>query len=274
MSSSSLPLVRGQFFSFRQNGPFYCFYRRALLFRLQERRLLPDSKVETYPADPRSKTIKLSDAAVSRSLRSVRDSVVYGARVHCLVWPRLRPSGVHPMWCWRDTRVRALKRLCRQVLCTLSVVLVLVWLLACEVQEIGSVSFSASSLVRKWLPVGLLGDDFRKLSSYSRQSTEPFRGGLHISCVKVGLGSRGCSWVALLDEYGLSTVQYISRSLACACSPERYSSRIFLPGDDFRRHFHLQYFLLGSTLDTHSPIRVLDVGCSFARVFLVCSGSC
>ena len=33
-------------------------------------------------------------------------------------------------------------------------------------------------------------------------------------------------------------------------------------------------FLLGSTLDTRSPIRVLIAGGSFARVFLVCSGSC
>ena len=87
---------------------------------LQERRLWPDSKVETYPADSRSKTIKSSDAAFYRSLRSVRDSVVYGARVHCLVQPHLRPSGVHKMWCWRDTRARALVRLCLQVLCPLS----------------------------------------------------------------------------------------------------------------------------------------------------------
>ena len=50
----------------------------------------------------------------------------------------------------------------------------LVCLPAYGVQEIGSVSLSASSLVRKWLPVGLLGDDFRKLSSHSGQSTEPF----------------------------------------------------------------------------------------------------
>ena len=59
-------------------------------------------------------------------------------------------------------------------MCTLSVVLVLVCLPAYGVQEIGSVSLSAISLVRKWLPFDLLGDDFRKLSSYSRQSTEPF----------------------------------------------------------------------------------------------------
>ena len=92
-----------------------------------------------------------------------------GARVHCLVRPHLRPSGVHTLWCWRDTRVGALIRFC-----TLSVVLVLVCLPACGVQETGSVSLSALRLVRKWSPVGLLGDDFRKLSSYSRQSTEPF----------------------------------------------------------------------------------------------------
>ena len=170
--------------------------------------------------------------------------MVYGARVHCLVRLHLRPSGVHMMWCWRDTRVRALIRLSRQVLCTLSAVLVLVCLPACGVQEIGSVSLSASSLVRKWLPVGLLRDDFRKLSSYSLQSTEPFRGGSHISNVKVDLGSRGRSWVALPDEYGLSTVPYISRSLSCACSPERYSSRIFLPEDYFRRRFHYDIFCL------------------------------
>ena len=35
--------------------------------------------VKAYPADPRSKTIKLSDAAVRRSLRSVRDSVVWSS---------------------------------------------------------------------------------------------------------------------------------------------------------------------------------------------------
>ena len=96
-----------------------------------------------------------------------------GARVHCLIWPHLRPSGAHPMWCWRDTRVGPLIRLCGQILRTLSVVLVLVCLPACGVQDTGSVSVSALSLVRKWLLVDLLGDDFRKLSSYSSQSTEP-----------------------------------------------------------------------------------------------------
>ena len=49
-----------------------------------------------------------------------------GARVHCLIWPHLRPSGAHPMWCWLDTRVGALIRLCGQILRTLSVVPVLV----------------------------------------------------------------------------------------------------------------------------------------------------
>ena len=77
-------------------------------------------------------------------------------------------------WCWRDTRVGALIRLCGQVICTLSAVLVLVCLPAYGVQEIGSVSLSSIRLVRKWLPFDLLRDDFRKLSSYSRQSTEPF----------------------------------------------------------------------------------------------------
>ena len=42
------------------------------------------------------------------------------------------PFRCHPMWCWRDTRVRALIRLCGQVLCTLSVVLVLACLPACS----------------------------------------------------------------------------------------------------------------------------------------------
>ena len=32
---------------------------------------------------------------------------------------------------------------------------------------------SALSLVRKWLLVDLLGDDFRKLSSYSSQTSDP-----------------------------------------------------------------------------------------------------
>ena len=38
--------------------------------------LVRSCDVKTYPADPRSKKIKLSDVAVRRSLRSVRDSVV------------------------------------------------------------------------------------------------------------------------------------------------------------------------------------------------------
>ena len=84
-----------------------------------------------------------------------------------------------------------------------SVVLVLVCLPACGLHEIGSVSVFAFFLVRKWLPVGLLGDDFRILSSYSCQSTFPK--------VKVDLGSRGRSWLASPDEYRLCTSKSIPK---------------------------------------------------------------
>ena len=51
---------------------------------------------------------------------------------------------------------------------TLSVVLVLVCLPACGLHEFGSVSVFAFFLVRNWLLLDLLGDDFTILSSYSR----------------------------------------------------------------------------------------------------------
>ena len=49
---------------------------RARLHLFNDLALVRRCDVKAYPADPRSKTIKLSDAAVRRSLRSVRDSVV------------------------------------------------------------------------------------------------------------------------------------------------------------------------------------------------------
>ena len=79
----------------------------------------------------------------------------------------------------------------------------------------------------------LLRDDFRKLSSYSRQSTEPFRRGSHISNVKVDLGSRGRSWVASPDEYRLCTFLkcgYPGVSFWIVCIRKELKADFVLPG--------------------------------------------
>ena len=68
--------------------------------------LVRSCDVKAYPADPRSKTIKLSDAAIRRSLRSVRDSVVWCS---CSL-PCLAPSA--PFRCASDVVLAGYARWC------------------------------------------------------------------------------------------------------------------------------------------------------------------
>ena len=66
--------------------------------------------VKAYPADPRSKTIKLSDAAVRRSLRSVRDSVMWSS---CPL-PCSAPSA--PLRCASDVVLDGYARSCAEAI--------------------------------------------------------------------------------------------------------------------------------------------------------------